>query len=150
NLHNHPQMIRNYFQNGARWKMKLQYSHEPHLLGTAGGVKKVESWLKEGTFLVMSGDGLTDIDLTKLLNFHREKRALATMALKAIDTRLDYGVTLINNQGQITRFMEKPQWKDVCSNTVNTGIYVFEPSVFAHMPKGKIYDFGHDLWPLLL
>ncbi|HVO33533.1 MAG TPA: NDP-sugar synthase [Elusimicrobiota bacterium] len=150
NLHNHPDMIRSYFKSGEALGMRLEYSYEPRLLGTAGGVKNVEWFLRGGTFVVMSGDGLTDVDLTDLLEFHRRRRSWATIALKSVDTRFDYGVTLTKAGGRITRFVEKPAWSDIFSNQVNTGIYVFEPSVFSLIPKDREYDFGHQLWPKLL
>lgn len=150
NLHAFPEQIKTYFGDGSRFGLRLQYSHEPELLGTAGGVKNVESFLNGGTFLIMSGDGLTDVNLTRLLAFHRQKRALATMALAPVDTRFEYGVTLTAASGRITRFVEKPGWGDVFSNTVNTGIYVFEPAIFKYIPKGRMYDFGKQVWPDLL
>jgi mannose-1-phosphate guanylyltransferase/phosphomannomutase len=130
--------------------VRLSYSHEKELMGTAGGVKKVEAFLKHGTFLVMSGDGLTDIDLTELIAFHRARRSLATMALSGVDTRFDYGVTLADKRGRIDRFVEKPTWGDVFSNQVNTGIYVFEPAVLQRIPAHQFYDFGKQVWPGLL
>lgn len=150
NLHNHPSLIRNYFRRGERWGVKIHYSYEPKLLGTAGGVKKVASLLKNNTFLVMSGDGLTDINLTDLLDYHYRKGSSATMALKPIETRFDYGITLTDKKGQITQFVEKPKWGDIFSNQVNTGIYVFEPRILSQIPPQKVYDFGHELWPKLL
>lgn len=150
NLHNHPQLIRDYFKDGSSWGMRISYSFEPKLLGTAGGVKKVENFLKGGTFLVMSGDGLTDVNLTDLLSFHKKRKSKATMGLKPIEARFDYGVTLTDRRGKITRFYEKPKWSDVFSNEVNTGIYVFEPEILDLIPAGKTYDFGHELWPKLL
>ena len=150
NLHNHPQMIRRYFKDGSAWGVNLHYSDEPKLLGTAGGVRKADWFLKEGTFLVMSGDGLTDIDLTALVAFHKRKRSLATMALSKVDSKFDYGVTLTNAQGRIRKFIEKPFWGDIFSNQVNTGIYVFEPDIFKRIPAGRVTDFGHDVWPKLL
>lgn len=150
NLHAYPQMIRDHFGNGSRFGMKIEYSHEPTLLGTAGGVKKVASFLEKGTFLVMSGDGLTDANLTQLVEFHRARRSVATMALKAVDSRFEYGVTMTAPNGRITEFVEKPLWSDVFSNQVNTGIYVFEPEVLKVIPKGKFFDFGQNVWPALL
>lgn len=149
NLHFRGQMINDYFRDGSKWGPKIRYSNEKNLLGTAGGVKRVEKFFKE-TFLVMSGDGLTDADLTRLVAFHKQKKALATMGLKRVDTRLDYGVTLVDQNDRIERFFEKPSWSDVFANTVNTGIYVFEPEIFRYIPRKKFFDFGHDLWPLLL
>jgi mannose-1-phosphate guanylyltransferase/phosphomannomutase len=150
NLHAHPQLIRDHFRDGSSWGMTLAYSVEPKLMGTAGGVKKAEAFLRGGTFLVMSGDGLTDANLTDLLAFHFRQRSVATMGLKAIDTRFDYGVTLTAPDGRIERFVEKPKWGDLFSNQVNTGIYVFEPAVFDHIPPHEVYDFGNQLWPALL
>jgi len=150
NLHNHPELIKDRFKDGSAWGVKIRYSYEPKLLGTAGGVRKASSFLSGDTFLVMSGDGLTDINLTDLLAFHRRKKSAATLALTKVDSKFDYGVTLTTAQGKITRFIEKPQWGDVFSNQVNTGIYVFEPRILRQIPAGLVSDFGHDIWPKLL
>jgi len=150
NLHNHPDLIRNYFGDGSAWGVNLRYSHEPKLLGTAGGVRHAGWFLDQGTFLVMSGDGLTDIDLTSLLAFHARKKSIATMALSKIDSKFEYGVTLTNTSGRIQKFIEKPFWGDIFSNQVNTGIYVFEPEVLKCIKPGKVTDFGHEVWPRLL
>lgn len=150
NVHAQPELVRAYCGDGSRWSMRLQYSHEPTLLGTAGGVKKVEGFLKGGSFFVMSGDGLCDFDLTAMAEFHRRKKSLATMAIYPVETRFEYGVTLTDASGRITGFKEKPSWGEIFSNTVNTGIYLFEPEVFRLIPKGKFYDFGNQLWPKLL
>ncbi len=150
NLHNHPDLIRKHFKDGSDWGVHIQYSHEPKLLGTAGGVAKAGWFLKEGTFLVMSGDGLTDIDLTELLAFHRAKKSSATMALSQVDAQFDYGVTLTNAKGRIQKFVEKPSWGEIFSNQVNTGIYVFEPKILSWIQSGRLKDFGHDVWPKLL
>jgi mannose-1-phosphate guanylyltransferase/phosphomannomutase len=150
NLYAHADQVRGYCGDGSRWSLHVRYSHEPKLLGTAGAIKKVEPFLKGGTFCVMSGDGLSDIDLTAMLLFHRKRRSMATMAIKAIDSRFEYGVTLTEPSGRIKGFLEKPSWGDVFSNKVNTGIYIFEPEVFRYIPKGQVYDFGHQLWPKLL
>ncbi|MBI5625118.1 MAG: NDP-sugar synthase [Elusimicrobia bacterium] len=150
NLHAHAEQIQGYCGDGSRWSIKLQYSKEPKLLGTAGAIKRVERFFSDGPFVVMSGDGVSDIDLTALFDFHRRKRSLATMVLKAVDTRFDYGVTMTDPSGRITGFLEKPSWSDVFSNKANTGIYLFEPEVFRYIPKNRFYDFGHELWPKLL
>jgi NDP-sugar pyrophosphorylase family protein len=150
NLYAHADQVRGYCGDGSRWSLNVQYSQEPKLMGTAGAIKKVESFFKDGPFFVMSGDGLSDIDLTAMYHFHKKRGSLATMATKAVDARFDYGVTLTQGSGRIKGFMEKPSWSDVFSNKVNTGIYLFEPEVFKFIPKNKIYDFGHELWPKLL
>ena len=149
NLHAHRAMIRNYFGDGSRLGMKIKYSEEKKLMGTAGGVKEVENFFDD-TFLVMSGDGLTNINLTNLIRFHRRRRSFGTMVLKRIDTRFEYGITLTKRGGKIREFVEKPAWSSVFSNKVNTGIYIFEPEVFHYIPKAKFYDFARDVWPKLL
>jgi len=150
NLFAHAEQVRGYCGDGSRWSLGLRYSLEPKLMGTAGAVKKVAGFLKSGPFFVMSGDGLSDIDLTAMLEFHRKRRALATMAVKAVDVRFEYGVTLLGRGGRIQGFKEKPSWGEVFSNMVNTGIYLFEPEVLRLIPSGTVYDFGHELWPKLL
>ncbi|MCX5788635.1 MAG: NDP-sugar synthase, partial [Elusimicrobia bacterium] len=150
NLYSQPEQLRGYCGNGAQWALNIHYSHEKRLMGTAGAIKRVEPLLSGGPFVVMSGDGLSDVDITALYAFHRQKRSMATMAVKAVDSRFDYGVTLADGAGRITGFLEKPSWGDVFSNKVNTGIYLFEPEVFRYIPAGRSYDFGKDLWPKLL
>ena len=145
----YPEMIRKYFGDGSRLGIEINYSYEKKLLGTAGGVKKAEKFFNN-TFFVISGDGLTDIDLNEVLSFHRSKKAFATMVLKRIDSKFEYGVTLTDKKGRIVKFLEKPSWGSIFANTVNTGIYVFEPEIFKFIPKNKFYDFGHQVWPELL
>ncbi|MDE2490574.1 MAG: nucleotidyltransferase family protein, partial [Elusimicrobia bacterium] len=107
NLHALPEQVRGYCGDGSRWSLKLQYSPEPKLMGTAGSIKikKVADFLKDGPFFVMSGDGLSDIDLTEMYEFHKRHKSIATMAIKAIDTRFEYGVTLTEAGGRIKGFL---------------------------------------------
>lgn len=149
NLNYYPEMIKKYFGSGKDNGMDILYSYEKTLMGTAGGVKKMEKHFNS-TFVVMSGDGLTDINLEKAIEFHKSKKAIGTMVLKAIDTKFEYGVTITDKHGKIKKFIEKPKWSDVFANTVNTGIYVFEPEIFKYIPANKFYDFGLQLWPDLL
>ncbi|MFH1283556.1 MAG: NDP-sugar synthase [bacterium] len=149
NVNENPKMITDYFGDGSSFAMNIIYSYEKDLLGTAGAVKKMEKYFS-GTFFVLSGDGLTDIDLRKVLNFHKTKKSFATMVLKKIDARFEYGVTVIDRSSRIKNFLEKPFWSDVFTNTVNTGVYVFEPEIFKFIPKNSFYDFGHQVWPKLL
>lgn len=149
NVHMHPEQVTRYCGDGSRWGLRVRYSSEKKLLGTAGAVKKVENFLKGGPFLIMSGDGLSDVDLSALWAFHRRKKSLATMVTKAIDAKFPFGVTLSAPNGRIKGFVEKPSWAQFLSNQVNTGIYLFEPEVLRLIPKG-FYDFGHQLWPKLL
>ena len=150
NLHAMPEQVRGYCGDGSRWSLKLGYSLETKLMGTAGAIKRVEGFLKDGPFFVMSGDGLSDIDLTAMYAFHRKRGSIATMAVKRVDARFEYGVTLTDASQRIKGFMEKPSWGDVFSNKVNTGIYLFEPEILKLIPRNKVYDFGRELWPKLL
>ncbi len=148
NLHTLPKMITDYFGNGKKFGIDINYSMEENLLGTAGGLKKCKSFF-DSTFVVMSGDGLSNVDLTSAVAFHKKKKALATMVLKKIETKFAYGITLTDRFNRIVNFVEKPSWGSVFSDTVNTGIYIFEPEIFRYIPDG-FYDFGKDLWPKLL
>lgn len=144
-----PEMIKGYFGSGEEWSVRLHYFLEKEPLGTAGSVKNAASVLDQ-TFLVISGDCLTDIDLTEAVRFHRRKRALATIVLTPREDPLEYGIVITDVEGKITRFLEKPSWGEVFSDTVNTGIYILEPEVLRYIPDSKQFDFSRDLFPLLL
>ncbi len=144
-----PEEIEDYFGDGAAWGAKLRYFIEDQPLGTAGSVKNASGYLDE-TFLVISGDCLTDFDLHGAIGFHREKGALATLVLTRVTSPLEYGVVFTNQAGEIERFLEKPSWGEVFSDTVNTGIYILEPEVLAMIPPGARFDFSRDLFPQLL
>src|SRR3990170_4680389 len=105
----------------------------------AGGVKNAQDHLS-GTFIVISGDALTDINLTNLVDFHKSKRSMATIALKRVENPLEFGVVITNDHGQIERFLEKPTWGEVFSDTINTGIYILEPDIFKYIPDGESVD----------
>ena len=143
-------VIRSYFGNGEDLGVQLTYATEETPLGTAGSVKNAEDELREETFVVISGDALTDIDLTKLVAYHREKGAVATICLKSVPNPLEFGVVITKEDGSIERFLEKPNWGEVFSDTINTGIYVLEPEVFDFIPDDTVFDFSEDLFPLLL
>ncbi len=144
-----PQMIRNYFGDGSDLGVDLAYAVELEPLGTAGSVKNAEEHLDE-TFLVISGDALTDMDLGELLEFHKKKQSMATIALKSVDNPLEFGVVIANEHGQIERFLEKPTWGEIFSDTINTGVYVLEPEVFEYIEKGTAVDFSKEVFPKLL
>jgi mannose-1-phosphate guanylyltransferase/phosphomannomutase len=149
-LHYLPQHISDYFGDGSDWGVKIKYSTEQgRPLGTAGCVKAIQDDL-DSTFLVISGDGLTDIDLSKAVAYHREKKSKATLVLKRVENPLDYGVVITNNEGRIQRFVEKPGASEIFSDTVNTGIYILEPEVMLYVVMGREQDFSNDLFPLLL
>src|SRR5712691_1599990 len=143
-------MVRNYFGDGEEWGMSLQYATEDIPLGTAGSVKNAEDALRDGPFLVISGDALTDIDLSDLVRFHKDNDALVTVALKRVPDPLEFGIVIADEDGQIQRFLEKPTWGQVFSDTVNTGIYVMEPEVLKHVPLGEAVDWSGDVFPKLL
>ena len=138
-----------YFGNGSEWEMRLLYSVEDEPLGTAGSIKRIQEYLSE-TFLVVSGDALTDFDLTKAIEFHKAKKADVTMVLTRVPNPLEFGIVVTGNDGRIQRFLEKPSWGEVVSDTINTGIYILEPHVLERMEPRKAYDFSVDLFPQML
>lgn len=144
-----PELIKEYFHDGKEFGVNMRYYVEKTPLGTAGSVKNAEEFLND-TFLVISGDALTDIDLSKAIEFHLNKRSMATLVLKRVDIPLEYGVVVTDNTGRITRFLEKPSWGEVFSDTVNTGIYILSPEIFKYYKKDEIFDFSKDLFPILL
>jgi mannose-1-phosphate guanylyltransferase / phosphomannomutase len=144
-----PQAIRSYFGDGTSLDMNIGYSVEESPLGTAGSVRLAADRLDD-TFLVISGDALCDVDLTRLIDFHREKGASVTIGLKSVDNPLEFGIVVTDEEGRIERFLEKPSWGQVFSDTINTGIYVLEPEVLRHIPTDRPYDFSKELFPLLL
>ena len=144
-----PQAIRSYFGGGETLGVDVSYSVEESPLGTAGSVRLAAGRLDD-TFLVISGDALCDVDLTKLVEFHREKKASVTIGLKAVDNPLEFGIVVTDDDGRIERFLEKPSWGQVFSDTINTGIYVLEPEVLRHVPTDRPFDFSKELFPLLL
>lgn len=142
------QVIRTYFGDGSSLGMSVEYSVEETPLGTAGSVKNAESVLDD-TFIIISGDSLTDFNLSAVVDFHRRREAMVTIALKSVDNPLEFGVVIVDEDGRIERFLEKPGWGQVFSDTINTGIYVMEPEVLDHIPAGVPYDFSHELFPKL-
>ncbi len=149
NLHYHADTISNYFSDGSRFKVNMTYSVESELLGTAGGVKNCEGFLND-TFVIVSGDALTDVDLTKLLKVHKKNGALATIALKEVKEVEHFGVVITDESGRINKFQEKPRPEEALSNLANTGIYIFEPEIFKHIPARQFYDFGKQVFPHLV
>ena len=144
NLHYFPDSIREYF--GER----LSYRHEPELLGTAGGVRGCAEFFGEEPFLVISGDALTDIDLTALMARHREAGGIATLAVKQVPDTREYGVVLHDRAGRISGFQEKPAPDEALSDLGNCGIYVFEPRIFDYFPARPFVDWAQDVFPTLL
>ena len=140
--------IQTYFGDGGEFGVAMVYAREDTPLGTAGSVRNAMADLDE-PFLVISGDVLTDIDLSALVNFHGEKNALATIALRSVPNPLEFGIVMTKSDGSVDRFLEKPSWGQVFSDTVNTGIYVLGPGIFDYVPPG-VADFSADVFPRLL
>src|SRR5580693_8930918 len=143
-------LIRSYFGDGEEFGMSMQYATEEMPLGTAGSVRNAEDALRDEPFLVISGDALTDMDLTALVEFHKDKGALVTVALARVPNPLEFGIVITAEDGRIQRFLEKPTWGQVFSDTVNTGLYVMEPEVLAEVPPGEVVDWSGDIFPKLL
>ncbi|GLU45799.1 mannose-1-phosphate guanyltransferase [Nocardiopsis ansamitocini] len=143
-------LIRNYFGDGEELGMNLRYVAEEVPLGTAGSVKNAEEHLRGEPFIVISGDALTDIDLTDMVRFHRENGAMVTIGLKRVANPLEFGIIIVDDAGRIQRFLEKPTWGQVFSDTVNTGIYIMEPEVLDQFAAGENVDWSSDVFPKLL
>lgn len=155
NLHHAPDVISTYFGDGHRYGVRIEYSYEPELLGTAGAAKKLDAFLDE-SFYVIYGDVFTNVDLGELAVFHAShKHALAagaalTMSLYRVPNPSECGLVEVMDDGRITRFVEKPPPDQVFTDLANAGLLVCDPAIVGHIPGGEVYDFGRDLIPLLL
>jgi mannose-1-phosphate guanylyltransferase/phosphomannomutase len=141
--------IRAYFGDGSELGVRMVYATEESPLGTAGSVLNARDELDE-RFLVISGDVLTDIDLSAIVAFHEEKGALATIALQSVENPVEFGIVITAEDGTVERFLEKPTWGQVFSDTINTGIYVLEPEIFDFIPAHEVVDFSSDVFPAAL
>lgn len=148
-LYYQPDVITGYFGDGSKFGVKIRYLRPESDLGTAGSVKFAEKYLND-TFLVISGDVMTDFDITKAVEYHKSKKAMATLVLTRVPNPLQFGVVITDKDQKIERFLEKPSWGEVFSDTINTGIYVLDPKVFGIVPEGKSFDFSKDLYPIIL
>ncbi|HEX8099379.1 MAG TPA: NDP-sugar synthase, partial [Actinomycetota bacterium] len=142
-------VVRNFFGDGSDLDLSLSYATEEEPLGTAGSVKNAAPLLEGDRVLVLSGDSLTDVDLTELMQFHEKKGAAVTVTLKRVTDPLEFGIVITDEDDKVERFLEKPGWGEVFSDTINTGIYVIEPEVIDLIPDGEV-DFARDLFPMLL
>ena len=150
NLHYHPDKISSYFGDGSEYGLGLRYHLEEQLMGTAGGADAFRDFLGGGTFLVMSGDGLTDVDLTAFLAAHRRTGGIASLAVKEVDDPSLYGVVVHDDDLRVTGFQEKPPREEAESNLCNCGIYAFEPEIFDYIQSGAFTDWARDVFPALL
>jgi mannose-1-phosphate guanylyltransferase/phosphomannomutase len=149
-LHYLADEIESYFGDGDAHGVKMHYVVEDTPLGTAGAVKMAHERLGNETFLVISGDALTDLDLSAVVRHHQEQGNDVTIALQRVTNPLEFGVVVTDESGRIVRFLEKPSWGEVFSDTINTGIYVLEPAILDRMHRGRVYDFSKDLFPDML
>lgn len=150
NLHYLPHKITEYFGDGGKLGMKLTCRYEEQLSGDAGGVRSMKEHLTDGTFIVVMGDLLTDADLSSIIKEHKDKKALASIALKRVDDVTRFGIVVQNEEGFITGFQEKPKVEDALSDLASTGIYILEPDVFSHIPETGEFGFGRQLFPQLV
>jgi NDP-sugar pyrophosphorylase family protein len=135
--------------DGSRYGVKLHYVHESSPLGTGGAIKNAETHV-DNTVLVCNGDILMDLNLKELLDFHRQKKALATIALTHVEDPTAYGVIQTDTEGRIHQFIEKPAPEEVVSHLINAGVYVFEKEVFALIPQGMVCSVERDIFPQML
>lgn len=141
--------IMHYFGDGSRWGVKIRYSVESEPLGTAGGVKLVQNMIND-TFIVVSGDAITDFDLSNAIEKHKSASAIASLILYEVEDPSQFGLVECTGDGKITRFLEKPKSTEIFTNTVNTGIYIMEPQVLSSIPYNEVHDFARDLFPRLM
>lgn len=150
NLHHQPHALTAHVGDGTRLGVRVVYSLEETALGTAGGVKRMQAFLRDDPFFVLYGDVFTDMSLSALASFHRKRRAALTMALYQPETHGECGVTKLGKDDRILDFVEKPEAGTEPSRWANAGVYVVEPSILRHIPPNRPFDFGADLFPLLL
>ncbi len=145
-----PDTIRDYFKDGSDWGIKIDYVLPDDDYGTAGAVKCAEAYLKGESFVIVSGDLVTDFDFTQIAAAHRAKEAKLTIALTPVEDPLQFGVVITDEEDRIEKFLEKPGWGEVFSDTINTGIYIIEPEILEYIPHESNFDFAKDLFPLLM
>ncbi|MHA1798922.1 MAG: sugar phosphate nucleotidyltransferase [Candidatus Helarchaeota archaeon] len=143
------EMIKETLGDGSRYGVKLSYFFEERPLGTAGALKLLRKELND-TFLIISSDIIFDVNLREMLNFHKEKKSIATLALTVAEIPVAYGIVITENDGKIIKFLEKPTWGEVFSDKINAGIYLLEPKAINYIPEHSKFDFSKDLFPQLL
>lgn len=148
-LYYQPERIKQHFGDGSSFGVSMHYVQADADYGTAGSVRNAMKGCKE-PFLVMSGDVLTDINLSDAIDFHKKEQSQATILLSRVHDPLHYGIVMTNQQGRITKFLEKPSWGEVFTDTINTGIYILEPETIDMIPPDREYDFGKDVFPHML
>ncbi|MBN2753601.1 MAG: NTP transferase domain-containing protein [Candidatus Goldbacteria bacterium] len=149
-LYFQPEVITSYFRDGADFGVKINYVTSEQDLGTAGCITLAKEKLKDDSFLIISGDVFTGFNLGDAIASHKKNKALATIVLTKSTDPLRYGIVVTEKDGKVSKLLEKPSWGEVFSDTINTGIYIFEPEIFKHIPENVDYDFAKQLFPDLL
>ena len=145
-----PEIIKDYFGDGSDFGIKITYVVPDDDYGTAGAVKLAQEYIGDDNFIIISGDLVTDFDFQKIFDYHKEKNSKLTITLTSVENPLEFGVVIANENGKIEKFLEKPSWGEVFSDTINTGIYIIEPEILDYIPKNENYDFAKDLFPSLM
>ena len=145
-----PEIIKDYFGDGSDFGIKVSYVVPDDDYGTAGAVKLAQELIGDDNFIIISGDLVTDFDFQKIFDYHAQKKSKLTITLTSVDNPLEFGVVIANEEGKIEKFLEKPSWGEVFSDTINTGIYIIEPEILNYIPKNEEFDFAKDLFPLLM
>lgn len=152
-LYHQAEVIKDYFKDGKKFGVKIQYVKPDADYGTAGAVYCGYELIND-RFIIISGDVVTDFDLSHAIGFHEKKKAASTLVLTRAKNPLQFGIVLTDKEGKITKFFEKPTWSEVFSDTINTGIYILEKETLALVPKARgnkaDCDFSKDLFPYLL
>ena len=145
-----PEIIQNYFGDGSDFGINITYVVPDDDYGTAGAVKLAQEHIGDDNFIIISGDLVTDFDFQKIFDYHNSKNSKITITLTSVDNPLEFGVVIANENGKIEKFLEKPSWGEVFSDTINTGIYIIEPEILDYIPLKENYDFAKDLFPKLM
>lgn len=145
-----PEIIQNYFKDGSDFGIKITYVVPDNDYGTAGAVKLAQNLIGDENFIIISGDLVTDFDFQKLIDFHTQKKSKLSIGLTSVENPLQFGVVIANENNVIEKFLEKPSWGEVFSDTINTGIYIIEPGILNFIPEHENFDFAKDLFPLLM
>lgn len=149
NLHHYPHVVMDYFGDGKRFGVRMHYSLEGQILGTAGAIKKLEGYFDD-TFVVIYGDVFSFTDITAMIRFHKEHKGIATVGLYRVDNPHECGIVELSDNNRVVRFLEKPKKEEIFTDLANAGIYVLETDIIKYIPSNIYYDFGKDLFPLIL
>jgi len=145
-----PEVIQDYFKDGSEFGINITYVIPDDDYGTAGAVKCAQKYIGDENFIIVSGDLVTDFNFKELFNFHKKRKSKLTIGLTPVENPLEFGVVICNEDNEIEKFLEKPSWSEVFSDTINTGIYVIEPEILNYIPEKENFDFAKDLFPTLM